>query len=71
MLSIKTQNIRAQIFIILYRVEDNDGEFILIEAADFLPKWLKPENSCNRVSDVMIDILLLCSGFFTKHSLQN
>ncbi|KAM5140819.1 protein ecdysoneless homolog [Mantella aurantiaca] len=31
------------------RVEDNDGEFLLIEAADFLPKWLKPENSCNRV----------------------
>ncbi|XP_018426908.1 PREDICTED: protein ecdysoneless homolog isoform X3 [Nanorana parkeri] len=31
------------------RVEDNDGEFLLIEAADILPKWLKPENSCNRV----------------------
>ncbi|KAM3913488.1 protein ecdysoneless homolog [Leptodactylus fuscus] len=31
------------------RVEDNDGEFLLIEAADFLPKWLKPENSANRV----------------------
>ncbi|XP_075466929.1 protein ecdysoneless homolog [Ascaphus truei] len=31
------------------RVEDNDGEFLLIEAADFLPKWLNPENSSNRV----------------------
>ncbi|XP_077786626.1 protein ecdysoneless homolog isoform X2 [Podarcis muralis] len=31
------------------RVDDNDGEFLLIEAADFLPKWLNPENSCNRV----------------------
>ncbi|XP_053307281.1 protein ecdysoneless homolog [Spea bombifrons] len=31
------------------RVEDNDGEFLLIEAADFLPRWLKPENSSNRV----------------------
>ncbi|XP_063817542.1 protein ecdysoneless homolog isoform X2 [Pseudophryne corroboree] len=31
------------------RVEDNDGEFLLIEAANFLPKWLKPENSSNRV----------------------
>ncbi|XP_053547870.1 protein ecdysoneless homolog isoform X2 [Bombina bombina] len=31
------------------RVEDNDGEFLLIEAADFIPKWLKPENSSNRV----------------------
>ncbi|KAJ7324207.1 hypothetical protein JRQ81_017227 [Phrynocephalus forsythii] len=31
------------------RVDDNDGEFLLIEAADFLPKWLNPENSTNRV----------------------
>ncbi|NXC51338.1 ECD protein, partial [Penelope pileata] len=31
------------------RVDDNDGEFLLIEAADFLPKWLSPENSDNRV----------------------
>ncbi|NXT01623.1 ECD protein, partial [Jacana jacana] len=31
------------------RIEDNDGEFLLIEAADFLPKWLNPENSENRV----------------------
>ncbi|NXI99691.1 ECD protein, partial [Psophia crepitans] len=31
------------------RIEDNDGEFLLIEAADFLPQWLNPENSENRV----------------------
>ncbi|NXX49440.1 ECD protein, partial [Tricholaema leucomelas] len=31
------------------RIDDNDGEFLLIEAADFLPKWLNPENSNNRV----------------------
>uniref|UniRef100_A0A8I5UGC4 Ecdysoneless cell cycle regulator n=1 Tax=Pongo abelii TaxID=9601 RepID=A0A8I5UGC4_PONAB len=31
------------------RIEDNDGEFLLIEAADFLPKWLDPDNSTNRV----------------------
>ncbi|XP_066476106.1 protein ecdysoneless homolog [Tiliqua scincoides] len=31
------------------RVDDNDGEFLLIEAADFLPKWLNPENSVSRV----------------------
>ncbi|XP_065602755.1 protein ecdysoneless homolog isoform X2 [Cyrtonyx montezumae] len=30
-------------------VDDNDGQFLLIEAADFLPKWLSPENSENRV----------------------
>jgi hypothetical protein len=32
------------------RVYDTDGEFLLIEAANVLPKWLKPEISENRVS---------------------
>ncbi|BDA41334.1 probable protein ecdysoneless homolog [Coccomyxa sp. Obi] len=31
------------------RVWDNDGEFLLIEAAYSLPRWLKPETSTNRV----------------------
>ncbi|XP_057704617.1 protein ecdysoneless homolog [Corythoichthys intestinalis] len=31
------------------RVEDNDGEFLLIEVADHLPKWLNPDTSENRV----------------------
>ncbi|XP_015230095.1 PREDICTED: protein ecdysoneless homolog [Cyprinodon variegatus] len=31
------------------RIEDNDGDFLLIEAADFLPKWLNPDTSENRV----------------------
>lgn len=31
------------------RVEDNDGEFLLIEAADYLPKWLNPDSSENRI----------------------
>ncbi|XP_076142248.1 protein ecdysoneless homolog [Alosa pseudoharengus] len=31
------------------KVGDNDEEFLLIEAADYLPKWLNPENSENRV----------------------
>uniref|UniRef100_A0AAV2JR24 Ecdysoneless n=2 Tax=Knipowitschia caucasica TaxID=637954 RepID=A0AAV2JR24_KNICA len=31
------------------RVEDNDGEFLLIEAADYLPKWLNPDTSENRI----------------------
>lgn len=30
-------------------VRDNDGEFLLIEAADYLPKWLEPDTSDNRV----------------------
>lgn len=28
---------------------DNDGEFLLIEAAYGLPRWLKPETAQNRV----------------------
>ncbi|XP_030975296.1 protein ecdysoneless homolog [Quercus lobata] len=31
------------------RVWDTDGEFLLIEAAFHLPRWLNPENSLNRV----------------------
>lgn len=31
------------------RVWDNDGEFLLIEAAYGLPRWLKPETAQNRV----------------------
>ncbi|XP_071505340.1 protein ecdysoneless homolog [Diadema antillarum] len=30
-------------------VQDNDGDFLLIEAAYHLPKWLEPETSINRV----------------------
>ncbi|KAH7414669.1 hypothetical protein KP509_14G005000 [Ceratopteris richardii] len=31
------------------RVWDTDGEFLLIEAAYSIPRWLKPENSWNRI----------------------
>lgn len=31
------------------RVWDTDGEFLLIEAAFHLPRWLNPDNSVNRV----------------------
>ena len=33
----------------LDRMHDNDGEFLLIEAADVLPRWLKPSLAANRV----------------------
>ena len=33
-----------------FRVSDNDGEFLLIETADYLPDWLEPESAQNRVS---------------------
>lgn len=31
------------------RVADADGEFLLVEAANVLPKWISPENDKNRV----------------------
>lgn len=31
------------------RIWDTDGEFLLIESAYWIPRWLKPENSINRV----------------------
>ncbi|GAA5860390.1 hypothetical protein JCM3774_000403 [Rhodotorula dairenensis] len=31
------------------QVEDDDGEFLLIEAADALPNWVTPQNAANRV----------------------
>ncbi|GAA5900978.1 hypothetical protein JCM5296_004944 [Sporobolomyces johnsonii] len=30
-------------------VEDDDGEFLLIEAADVLPNWVTPQNAANRL----------------------
>lgn len=36
--------------IVFFRVHDSDGEFLLIEAANHLPKWLNPETATNRVS---------------------
>lgn len=32
-----------------HSVHDSDGEFLLIEAAEALPSWVKPTNSENRV----------------------
>ncbi|XP_023229269.1 protein ecdysoneless homolog [Centruroides sculpturatus] len=34
---------------LVVKVKDNDGEFLLIEAAESLPKWLNPDTSENRV----------------------
>jgi len=35
-------------------IQDRDGEFLLIEAADYLPKWLNPDTAENRVSSVIM-----------------
>ncbi|KAK9313016.1 SGT1 protein-domain-containing protein [Lipomyces starkeyi] len=34
---------------IVVKITDNDGEFLLIEAANAIPKWLNPDNADNRV----------------------
>lgn len=47
---------------IIFRVVDTDGEFLLIEAADFLPKWASPEVCEKRVNNFIIhvrDVILL------------
>lgn len=49
------------------KVEDNDGEFLLIEAADYLPKWLNPESSENRVRtlcDPRLGVGCLCTDIW-------
>lgn len=34
---------------LVVKVDDTDGDFLLIEAADYLPKWVDPDTSDNRV----------------------
>ena len=38
-----------------FKIIDTDGEFLLVEAASTLPRWLNPEIADNRVS------LIICS----------
>lgn len=35
---------------LVMEVHDDDGQFLLIEAAEHLPNWLNPDNAENRVS---------------------
>jgi len=52
----------------MFSVSDGDGEFLLIEAAHYLPLWLKPETSTNRVSILEVhsaNILFIACG--SKH----
>ncbi|XP_050300653.1 protein ecdysoneless [Anthonomus grandis grandis] len=43
------QEITKEIPGVIARVYDSDGEFLLIEAADYLPGWASPETCENRV----------------------
>lgn len=35
---------------LIVQVQDNDGDFLLIEAADVLPSWANPDTTVNRVN---------------------
>lgn len=39
-------------------VFDSDGEFLLIEAAEALPSWVKPSNTENRVRYTLLMVRL-------------
>lgn len=49
------------------QVSDEDGEFLLIEAADALPKWITPENAANRVWLYEGDLHLVPLAYTTPH----
>lgn len=44
------QQITKEVTGSIARIVDADGEFLLIEAADYLPKWANPDTCENRVS---------------------
>ena len=35
---------------------DSDGQLLLIEAAEYIPRWLTPDTSLNRVSEWAVTI---------------
>ena len=45
-------------------MNDNDGEFLLIETADFLPDWLEPETSENRVNCLLVGCSIFMSSMY-------
>jgi hypothetical protein len=55
------------------KVVDTDGEFLLVEAANALPRWLTPEIADNRVSATYLAIKIKMAdhgrfGFTIMHS---
>jgi hypothetical protein len=57
------QELSKQHFDLWIRVYDTDGEFLLIEAANVLPKWIKPEMAENRVGLALPCIIMLSGPF--------
>jgi hypothetical protein len=55
----------------MVRVADNDGEFLLIEAADYLDDWMTPETSSNRVWIIGGDVYILPIAMNESLSLES
>jgi hypothetical protein len=51
---------------IAIHIEDNDGEFLLIEASEEIPAWIRPENARNRVWLRNAQIIILDSASSTQ-----
>lgn len=44
---------------IVVQVKDSDGDFVLIESADYLPKWANPDSTNNRVRSSLFCVIKL------------
>lgn len=48
---------------LVIRVIDSDGEFLLIEAANFLPSWADPDTCDKRASNIQLFNFINCSKY--------
>lgn len=63
------QELTKEITGVIAKIYDVDGEFLLIEAANYLPSWANPETSENTVIKTFIYFLVLIKlkkKIFTK-----
>ena len=54
---LKTVSILNIFLLFISRIRDGDGEILLIEAAESLPKWLNPDTAENRVDHQTVFII--------------
>ncbi|RHZ61180.1 hypothetical protein Glove_349g126 [Diversispora epigaea] len=53
---------------VVIKVTDNDGEFLLIEAAMQIPSWMEPSNTENRVFIYQNDLHLIIPSSSSEHT---
>ena len=58
-------------FYFFFRVKDSDGEFLLIEAAEFLPSWVTPETCEDKVFLYDGEIRILPKSFAANEESYN